>query len=134
SARNKGKDSRVISDVQQLRTEAESKYDGTNYLAALTASNSTKTGRALGAAGQGISSSVGIQLADDAKNNGGDMFAITNAGPTAYAIYGLLPSTAGANKYFCIASDGSTQQSTATVYADSAALIARITAGGVLCQ
>jgi prepilin-type N-terminal cleavage/methylation domain-containing protein len=135
SARKKGNDSRVISDVQQLRTQAESVYNGSNYSAAFTPNNATKTGRSLGAAGQGLTGATAIQLADDAKNNGGDLFVITNTtGPTAYAIYGVLPSVAALNTYFCIASDGSTKQSTTNTYADVAAFNARITAGGALCQ
>jgi prepilin-type N-terminal cleavage/methylation domain-containing protein len=53
SARKKGNDSRIISDVQQLRTQAESVYDGSNYNAALVAANNGT------AAGNGIITTAG---------------------------------------------------------------------------
>lgn len=114
SARNKGKDSRIISDVQQLRTLAESTYNGSRYddtSAALVANVSGL------AHGNGINSSntTAVQLSTDAgpSGQGGALFVRTNATPvTSYSIYGALPSTNN-TRYFCIASDGSTQQSTA---------------------
>jgi prepilin-type N-terminal cleavage/methylation domain-containing protein len=116
SARKKGNDSRVISDVQQLRTQAEAVYNGSNYNAALVAGNNGI------AAGNGIITTAGSapkQLSDDAVANGGVLFAKTTSGNvTAYAIYGSLPSTNNAS-YFCIGSDGSTKQSTATVISNA---------------
>jgi len=112
SARKKGNDSRVISDVQQMRTHAESTYNGSNYDAALETNDAITNGAGIDAVG------VGAQLFADASTNGGVLFAKVDSTEKFYAIYGSLPSTTG-TKYFCIASDGSTAQSTATVAANS---------------
>lgn len=123
SARKKGNDSRVISDVQQLRTHAESTYDGSTYNVAFN--NNQTVG--LSTVGDAQANYVGIkyaagstqvQLANDAAGQGGGLFVLTpnNANVTSYSIYGALPSTktsAGAYNYFCIASDGTTKQNTA---------------------
>jgi len=111
SARKKGGDSRVISDVQQMRTHAESTYNGTNYNAAMDVN--TADAAANIATGAGLEDTgVPNTLATDAFDNGGVLFAKTTAtNVTAYSIYGALPST-GNTRYFCIASDGSTRQST----------------------
>jgi prepilin-type N-terminal cleavage/methylation domain-containing protein len=112
SARKKGNDTRVISDVQQMRTQAESAFNGTDYSVALTPNLAATTN------GSGIvntAGTIGLQLTTDANTNGGSLFAVTsNDGPKTYAIYGALPST-NKTTYFCIGSDGSTQQSTANV-------------------
>jgi prepilin-type N-terminal cleavage/methylation domain-containing protein len=121
SARKKGNDSRVISDVQQLRTQAEAVYNGSNYNVALVAGNNGN------ANSNGIVTTAGSvpnQLYTDAAANGGVLFAKTTAGNvTAYAIYGALPSTNNLS-YFCIGSDGSTKQSTATVITGNTATFA----------
>jgi hypothetical protein len=91
-----------------LRTEAESKYNGTDYSSALTQNNATTTN------GAGINSAdaTAVQLYTDASANGDVLFAITsNDGPKSYAIYGSQASNPG--KYFCIDSTGSTSQSIA---------------------
>lgn len=131
SARNKGKDSRVISDVQQLRTHAESVYNGTSYVAALTPNLAAKTNASGIVATAGT---VGKQLTDDAAANDGVLFAVTpnDSGPKAYAIFGALPSTDNLS-YFCIASDGSTKQSTTNTYASVAAFATRLSSGSSLC-
>lgn len=108
SARNKGKDARVITSVQQVRISAESAYDGTNYSGALAASNST----ASAGSGLNLSNAAVNALKLDTDNQGSILYAITNAGPTSYAIYGRLPSSdSAAYRYFCIDSTGSTSQS-----------------------
>lgn len=126
SARKKGADSRVISDVQQMRTQAESSYNGTDYSSTLSVNNAAKT---TGAGMQVGAGTVGLQLRDDAAANGGVLFAITDAtGPKTYAIYGALPSTNNAS-YFCIASDGSTKQSTTNV-----STVAQLASNNPICQ
>ena len=107
SARDKGKDARIIASVQQLRTDVEAAYDGTNYASSLTASNVGT------ASGNGIVASTNRSLLiADALAQGGKLYAITGAGPTAYALYGQLKSDG--TKYFCIDSTGNTKPSTAT--------------------
>ena len=131
SARSKGKDTRIISDVQQLRTQAESTHNGLSYAAALYPNYAAKTSASGIVATNGT---IGKQLTDDASANGGVVFAVTpnDSGPKAYAIFGALPST-GNLSYFCIASDGSTRQSTTNTYADVAAFTTRLNAGLALC-
>ncbi|MFA6459225.1 MAG: type II secretion system protein [Candidatus Paceibacterota bacterium] len=108
SARQKGKDARVISTIQQLRVDAESAYNGADYSTAMTASY------------VGVAHAGGFNntlnraiLLTDASTQGSTVFAKTNAGPTAYTIYGSLPSTlSGTVAYFCIGSSGDTKQNT----------------------
>lgn len=100
SARNKGKDARVISDVQQLRTAFESGYNGSSYPDLV--SNATTTA--------GPQASVTAQLSADAAAQGSVVNFVTNgATATTYAIYARLVSDT--TKYFCIDSTGKTNQS-----------------------
>ena len=110
-ARKKGNDTRVISDVQEIRTALETDYNGTNYGSAVgtgdlqvNAFNTTT----------GTSTSINSLIAD-AIAEGGTITVTTNgAFPiTSYAVYGALPSQAGA-KYFCISSAGATAAATST--------------------
>ena len=102
SARKKGNDTRVISDVQQLRTQIESDYANGNYNLDLTT-----TGLLTGSAG---TTTITTLLADAVSNGGYVTVTANNASPiTAYLIYGALPSTTNA-KFFCISSNGSTDQ------------------------
>ena len=120
SARKKGNDSRVISDVQQLRTLAESTYNGSKYNdtgAGLIANTAAQNTAPVAGTGLNVSNNtVASQLSTDATNNSGAVFAITNTtlatdAVTAYAIYGQLPSTTGNTRYFCIDSTGATNPS-----------------------
>jgi len=105
SARNKGKDSRVISSVQQTRTILESNYNGATY-PDLTATSPLYGGFV--ASGNPGSTSLNALITD--VNAQGSAFTIvptgTGAAITAYAIYGKLVSDP--NKYFCIDSTGKT--------------------------
>jgi prepilin-type N-terminal cleavage/methylation domain-containing protein len=104
SARKKGADARIISDVEQIRTTLESDFNGSSYPD--LASNNFNPGS--------IGSSTISQLLTDAVANGGTVKVVTNgATATAYAIFGDLTSQ-GANTYFCLASNGTTQQAVAT--------------------
>ena len=121
SARNKGKDVRIITSVQQLRTHAESSYNGANYLVAFSASF---TPAATPVNGGGIvAGTVPTALINDVADQGSIITVVTNAGPTAYAIYGRQLTT-GANSYFCIDSTGKT---------NTAATIATFAASHVAC-
>jgi len=122
SARKKGNDTRVISDVQQLRTLAESTFDGSKYDASgagllpnTTAANSV-SGNSSTYYGVNGANTTAKQLADDAISNSGGVYVITNSATTpvtSYAVYGTLPSTAGTSQtYFCIDSTGNAKQST----------------------
>ncbi|MFA6459226.1 MAG: type II secretion system protein [Candidatus Paceibacterota bacterium] len=111
SARQKGKDARVISDVQQLRTDAESAYNGADYGVAMSVNAAGNVH------GNGFLNTLNrATLLTDASAQGSTVFAITNAGLTAYTIYGSLPSTlSGTVAYFCIGSSGQTKQNTTDV-------------------
>jgi prepilin-type N-terminal cleavage/methylation domain-containing protein len=105
SARKKGADARIISDVEQIRTTLESDFNGSSYP---DLANNTFASGSVG------SSTIG-QLQVDSVANGGSIVVRTNgATATAYAIFGQLTSQA-AGTYFCIASNGTTQQAVATV-------------------
>lgn len=128
SARTKGKDARIISSVQQIRTLAEAGYANglytdfigdadTNYAetAAIGALNSS-----------GPNYTAAGQLVSDMTTNGGTVvYVVTengtnNVGVSAFAIYGGLPSSGTTpNRYFCISSDGKTNQSASAATAVS---------------
>jgi len=97
SARNKGRDVRVITAIQQLRTKIEADYVS-NYNASFTAADTLST-----------SGDYGV-LVTDITNNGGQFTVKTNgtAPFTQYALYGRLVNDP--SKYFCIDSTGKTNQ------------------------
>jgi hypothetical protein len=91
-----------------MRVRAESVQNGINYSIALTAANTSTN------SGSGINvgtDSIAAQLVNDAVAQGGKIFAITDAGDTAYAIFGQL-ITQAANTYFCVDSVGRTSPNT----------------------
>ena len=118
SARQKGKDARVISDVQQIRTALESGYNGSAYpdLNASAACNANAAGNQVSATGfatceltTGTQNTALTQLNSDANTQGGAIFISTTGSPAnAYAIRGQLVSAP--TKFFCIDSTGQTNQ------------------------
>lgn len=102
SARNKGRDTRVISDVNQVRSQIESEasvqgpyYSGASYcVTALSTINS--------------SSGNCKTLASDAAGQGGAINVVTSAlsgtNFSSFAVYGKLVTDA--TKYFCVDSTG----------------------------
>jgi len=113
SARSKGSDTRILSDVQQMRTAVEAGYNGSTWgdLVTLGAQNSA-TG--FGTTTAGPNAATTLALSNDAVSQGGKVYVITNAAsPTAYAIYGQLKSlgTGGVTQFFCIDSTGKTNPS-----------------------
>jgi len=106
SARKKANDTRVISDVQQIRTQLEADYNG-NYNGDLISSGLSPTA---------VGSSTISQLLTDATNNGSSgivtetLMATNTPNAIGYIIYGPLPSQTSPQKYFCMSSDGSTNQ------------------------
>lgn len=99
-ARLKGKDTRVISDVRQLRTQAEADFTS-NYNPSFSAANTF------------VSTGNYAVLIADATANGGAVSVVTNASSPfiSYAIYGKLVSNPSA--YFCQDSTGRTNQNAA---------------------
>lgn len=109
SARKRGADTRVISDVNQVRALLETDYAGGNYSADLQ-SNSVAATQGVGTTN---ASSTMNALFADAKTNGGYIIVVSNSGQTAFAVFGALPSQNN-TKFFCSASNGSTNQATGT--------------------
>lgn len=99
SARNKGKDARIISDVQQLRTAFESGYIGGGYPDLNGLNNNINTG--------GPQAAATAPLTTDLGNQSSTLVIRTNGGNpvTTYAIYASLSSISGS---FCIDSTGRT--------------------------
>jgi prepilin-type N-terminal cleavage/methylation domain-containing protein len=99
SARKKGGDARVMSDVQQIRTQIETDSVGGNYDTSFTAANT------LSASGNYLT------LTTDASNNGGAISVIAplvSGHYASYSISGRLPSQATPT-YFCLDSTGGTK-------------------------
>jgi prepilin-type N-terminal cleavage/methylation domain-containing protein len=114
SARNKGKDARIISDVQQLRTAFESGYNG-SYYPDVNVGSTGNAGNVVSVLNTtGPQTTVTAQLNSDLTSQG-SLLTLIGAGTnstsntTAYAIYGRLSSDN--TKYFCIDSTGKTNQS-----------------------
>jgi prepilin-type N-terminal cleavage/methylation domain-containing protein len=120
SARNKGKDARIISDVQQVRTALESGYNGSGYpdlLATNANCNNNPAANAINASAtfancynsSGPQATTLQALNTDVNSQGSTLYITvpTGATPTGYAIRGTLTATTG---YFCIDSTGATNQ------------------------
>jgi type II secretory pathway pseudopilin PulG len=118
SARSKGKDARIIADVQQARIALETGYNGAYYpdLNTVGNANCAAGGNLLNAtwAACGITTGPGnVSLSavnTDASAQGGGLF-FTIAGPNngninAYAVKGRLISSS--TVFFCIDSTGKT--------------------------
>ena len=114
SARSKGKDTRVVSDVNQIRTWLESNNNGSVYN---DISSTAVAGTANNAGTSTIPVSRGLgQLLSDANSQGGAYPSIyvvstgvSGASSTigTYSIYGKT-----SNGYFCVSSGGNTVSST----------------------
>ena len=104
SARSKGKDARVISSIQQIRTLLESGYNGASY-PDLSNNATTSAGPNIAALNQ-LTNDIYAQTSTIS-------IVAPGTSPTAYALFGKLTSAA-ANTYFCIASNGTSQQSVTT--------------------
>ncbi|MBU6232578.1 hypothetical protein KGP36_08185, partial [Patescibacteria group bacterium] len=99
TAQLKGRDARIVADIEQLRTDAESNYANGTYSKALVANNS-RTSQGAGI----VSSGDRKQILSDIASNGSTAYAITGPGPTSYALYGQLVSDP--TQYICIDSSG----------------------------
>jgi prepilin-type N-terminal cleavage/methylation domain-containing protein len=109
SARTRSKDARILADVQQIRVDAESAFNGTDYTAALIANTLTWDGstNCSGIVNMGNRA----LLCTDALNNNGKVAVVTNANAKTYTVLGLLSS----GKYICVDSRGKTDISTSTL-------------------
>ncbi|MDB5238919.1 MAG: prepilin peptidase dependent protein type pilus assembly protein PilA [Candidatus Parcubacteria bacterium] len=114
SARAKGSDTRIISDVQQARTAIESGFNGLGYpdlngAGTCIASNTSAATFATCVLTTGPDFTALNQLNADATNQGGALFVAVAPNNTGYAIRGRMKSNA--STYFCIDSTGKTNQS-----------------------
>ena len=101
SARQKGLDTRVISDIRQLRIQMEADYTPTAGYSASFASTNTLVGTGAYAT-----------LTGDIGTNGGT-FNVTGASPySSFALYSKLPSNTSI--YYCMDSKGNTNPAAAT--------------------
>ncbi|MGC9605232.1 MAG: type II secretion system protein [Minisyncoccia bacterium] len=118
AARNKGKDARVIADVQQARVALETGYNGAYYPDLNTVGNAVcaNAGTLASATWANCGNSTGpdstsiATVNTDASGQGGGLF-FTLGGPSngnisSYAIRGQLVSSS--TVYFCIDSSGRT--------------------------
>jgi len=103
-ARNKAKDTRIIQEVNQIRSLAESMYDGDySELPELPKLNIQNKDLRL--------------LVEDIKNQGGDLHIHKSGDQTRYAAYTRLNSEVGAEpnlkvQYYCVDSGGNSITST----------------------
>ncbi len=120
SARNKGRDARIISDVQQARTAIESGFNGAGY-PDLSNANANCAATAVGnnvayalatvanCVPSGTPGNATLtQLATDATSQGGALLFSVGANNKNYSIRGQLVSNN--TIYFCIDSTGKTNQ------------------------
>ena len=123
SARKKGTDTRVVSAIQQTRTQFESDYSNGTYpdittvnaghvVTAVTAGNVTTLLTDLGNNLPTPVTNLPSVLATAASNGNFVIYTTASAGSTAsdYAIYGKTSTG-----YFCIASNGTTAMGTTTI-------------------
>ena len=141
SARKKGNDTRVLASVQQLRTALEADYNGSDYSNSfVTTADDVYTFKTTspyssltqdiidnGFTGAAYGQTAAAAVVNIASGNTSGLIVITNGNaaagntwttaPTAYAIYGRLPSSgtpaAATSKFFCIDSTGGTNPSKA---------------------
>ncbi len=94
SARSKGKDTRIISDIRQLRIQIEADYNTStgNYATAFTGTNAL------------INTGNYTTLTGDISTSGGT-FNVVSASPySQFALYSKLPSNT--SLYYCMDSAG----------------------------
>ena len=116
SARAKGKDTRIMSDVREIRSVLEGDYNGSIYNLWGSANN---IGVSVATTSTGNYLNINTAYNDALVNGGAINFvgttngitgAITTPNTTAYAIYGKLNS----GGYFCVSSVGKNVQSTSS--------------------
>ena len=112
SARNKGKDARVIASVQQMRTSLESAFNGSGYPvnganANCNAAANSNTNATFANCGP-TTDTAAAALNSDVNSQGSVLYISAPSGNAAYAIRGRLVSNTGL--YFCVDSTGATNQ------------------------
>jgi prepilin-type N-terminal cleavage/methylation domain-containing protein len=129
SARKKGNDARIISDVQQTRVALHLGFNGNGYPDLVNGQNANCNGATLTASFANCVNASGPYftalnaLNNDATAQGGVLYytvtGSTNANSTAFALRGQLVANNGA--YFCIDSNGRTNSADNNAAAGSAA-------------
>ena len=108
SARDKGRDTRIVSNVTQARTQIEAEQAGTGYRAG--------TGLCVASIAAGGVTTLGgncATLATDVTSNGGTLAVVvdTTSG-TSFAAYRVSSALATDGQYYCVDSTGKTSQGT----------------------
>ena len=127
SSRSKGKDTRIISDIRSLRTQAESDYSNSNYSKLFTVASGIPTISSsitnyqtiasdiasYGSSGSSVGGTIavfgntsGLIIIENGTTDGASGW---NIAPSAYALYGRLST----GKFFCIDSTGGASPSLA---------------------
>ena len=102
SARNKGRDTRILSDVNQIRTQIETEQSGTGYATGCVSATDT------------LSSSGNCStLVTDISGNGGTAGVKATVASGAFSAYSVWSSLNNGG-YYCVDSTGKTEN-TATL-------------------
>ena len=99
AARQKAKDARIQSSVNQLRTQLESDYSGTGYYSDFTSLSGNYA-----------------TLRKDITDNGGTVYgAVSTTGNAVYAVGASINTKSGTNtQYYCVDSTGKVDNFTTT--------------------
>lgn len=108
SARNKGKAGRIQVEAAQLRTELESRYDGTTYPLE-NGSGGARDEIYTNAPWTNAADNL-TKLRTDIKAQGGDIKIYSSGAKKDYAIYALFPTALTGG--YCVDSTGGTQSYT----------------------
>lgn len=105
-ARNKAKDSRIISALKQFAVLAESKYDG-DYSEVPVSFNTSAPSTEFDKLAKNVGDILGLTAGATAANPVVVKSSETVPGPLSYAVYETLPSDN--TKYYCVDSKGASK-------------------------
>ena len=121
TARNKGNDAAVQSDLSTIQTEAEIYYGGTgvnSYGTANPSNTCAAVGTALSATSVFTDQTIEKAVAGADTANGTDAtygVVVCNSTPTAYAVGSGLQNGVGTNRYWCVDSTGNAKSESAAL-------------------
>ncbi len=118
SARNKGKDTRLISDVRQIRVQIETEASlGGTYTVSATSCITANPAAANGSATINAAANNCATLNTDATNNGGTITVRTDTAAgtsaTTFKAFMVYAQLNGTNGYYCMDSIGNVKSSSA---------------------
>ncbi|MDE2037750.1 MAG: type II secretion system protein [Patescibacteria group bacterium] len=124
SARTKGTDARVVSDVQEMRTWLETQYNGSGYplngttVACNGIANSNTTATFAACVNSPDANANALNADANTESGGHPLYISVGNNGSSYAVRGYLQAT---SKYFCIDSTGAANQSDSGSNASAAA-------------